>query len=88
MECAAFSSNGKFSLIIVQLSVKLHKDHYQREILQKIVKPVGQRIFKKQQWTFQQDSAPDHSAKINQTCCGVNLPDFIRFSEWPLSSPN
>ncbi len=88
MECAALSSEGKCSLLFVQVSVKLHKDRYQREILQKIVKPVGQWIFKNQQWTFQPDSAPAHRAKINQTWCGVNLPDFIRSSEWPPSSPN
>jgi inhibitor of nuclear factor kappa-B kinase subunit alpha len=88
MVWAAVSAKGKFPLVFVERGVKVNKSYYQREILEKIVKPAGKRIFKNQQWTFQQDSAPAHSAKINQTWCGVNLPDFISSSEWPPSSPD
>jgi inhibitor of nuclear factor kappa-B kinase subunit alpha len=85
MVWAAVSAQGKFPLVFVERGVKVNGNYYQREILQKIVKPAGKRIFKNQQWTFQQDSAPAHSAKINQTWCEVNLPDFINSSEWPPS---
>jgi inhibitor of nuclear factor kappa-B kinase subunit alpha len=88
MVWAAISTQGKFALTFVKPGVKVDKAYYQREILQKIVKPEGKRIFKNEQWTFQQDSAPAHSAKINQTWCKVNLPDFISSSEWPPSSPD
>lgn len=88
MVWAAVSAQGKFPLVFVKRGVKVNGNYYQREILQKIVKPAGKRIFKNQQWTFQQDSAPAHSAKINQTWCEVNLPDFINSSEWPPSSPD
>lgn len=88
MVWAAISTQGKFPLVFVKPGVKVDKAYYQREILQKIVKPEGKRIFKNQQWTFQQDSAPAHSAKINQSWCNVNLPDFISSSEWPPSSPD
>jgi inhibitor of nuclear factor kappa-B kinase subunit alpha len=88
MVWVAVSAQGKFPLVFVERGVKVNKSYYQREILEKIVKPAGQQIFKNQQWKFQQDSAPPHSAKINQTWCGVNLPDFISSSEWSPSSPD
>ncbi len=88
MVWAAVSAQGKFPLVFVEPGVKVNKEYYQREILVKVVKPAGQRIFKSKPWTFQQDSAPAHSAKINQTWCEAHLPDFIKSSEWPPSSPD
>src|SRR5271165_2778835 len=88
MVWGAVSGEGKFPLIFIDQGVKVDKAYYQREILDQVVKPAGQRIFKNGQWTFQQDSAPAHSAKNTQACCTANLPDFIKSSDWPSSSPD
>lgn len=88
MVWAAVSTRGKFPLIFIKPGLKVDKDYYRREILEKLLEPHGRRIFKNQPWTFQEDSAPSHSAKVNQAWCGTHLPDFIRSSEWPPSSPD
>jgi len=88
MVWGAVSGEGKFPLVIIDPGVKVNQAYYQREILDGVVKPAGQQIFKNGQWTFQQDSAPAHKAKTNQAWCEANLPDFIKASEWPASSPD
>jgi len=88
MVWGAVSGKGKFPLVFVEPGVKVNQEYYQRAILERVVKPEGQRVFGNGQWTFQQDSAPAHRAKNNQAWCGVNLPDFIKSSEWPASSPD
>jgi len=88
MVWAAISSEGKFPIVFISSGTKVNKEYYREKILQKIVKPSGEQMFKNRRWTFQQDSAPSHSAKVNQVWCEENLPDFISSSEWPSSSPD
>lgn len=85
---AAVSTQGKFPLKFIEPGVKINSTFYRQEILQRVVKPWGQRIFKKQKWTFQEDSAPSHKAKINQNWCRAQPPDFISADERPPSSPD
>jgi hypothetical protein len=88
MVWGAVSWEGKFPLVIIDKGVKVNQAYYQGAILERVVKPAGQRIFGNGQWTFQQDSAPAHSAKKTQAWCAANLPDFIKSSDWPASSPD
>jgi inhibitor of nuclear factor kappa-B kinase subunit alpha len=82
------SANGKFPLVIIDKDVKINQECYQRKILERVVNPPGQRMFKSGQWTFQKNSAPAHSTKNTQAWCTANLPDFIQSSDWPSSSPD
>ena len=88
MVWAAVSKRGKFRLAFVDSGVRINQHYYQEHVLNGIVKEDGKRLFKKENWTFQQDSAPAHKAIINQEWCASKIPDFISSKEWPPSSPD
>ena len=88
MVWGAISEKGKLRLIFIDRGVKINKEYYQREILESVLKPEARRLFPEGGWTFQQDSAPAHKAKVNQEWCKVNCPSFISEQEWPPSSPD
>jgi len=62
--------------------------NYLDDVLEPIVKPLNQTLFKGQPWTFQQDSAPAHKAKSVQTWLKNHTPDFIATEHWPSASPD
>ena len=84
MVWGAVSSRGKFPLVFVESGVKINSAYYREAILEGWLKVEAQRVFGQGQWTFQQDSAPAHRAKIVQDWCRAQIPDFISSSEWPL----
>ena len=88
MVWGAMSSWGKFPLVFVEPGVKVNAAYYRETILERYLKAEAQRVFGQGQWTFQQDSAPAHKAKITQDWCRAEIPDFIQSSEWPPSSPD
>jgi inhibitor of nuclear factor kappa-B kinase subunit alpha len=88
MVWGAVSSRGKFPLVFVESGVKVNAAYYREAILEGCLKAGAQRVFGQDQWTFQQDSAPAHKAKVIQDWCQAEIPDFIRSSEWPPSSPD
>jgi inhibitor of nuclear factor kappa-B kinase subunit alpha len=84
----AVSSRGKFPLVFVESGVKINAAYYREEILEGCLKAEAQRVFGQGQWTFQQDSAPAHKAKVVQDWCRAQIPDFISSSESSPSSPD
>uniref|UniRef100_A0A914KM83 Transposase n=1 Tax=Meloidogyne incognita TaxID=6306 RepID=A0A914KM83_MELIC len=62
MVWAGICASGKTPLIFVDPGVKINKDYYLREILQRVVKPWAESHFGRRVWIFQQDSAPAHKA--------------------------
>lgn len=88
MVWAAIGWNGKIPLKFVDKGVKINKEYYLNEILISTLSPNVASIYPNGQWTFQQDSAPAHKAKVVQAWLRSNCPDFISTEDWPASSPD
>lgn len=88
MVWAGVCSTGKTPLVFVKPGAKVDTHYYINEILKKTLLPWANSHFKGAHLTFQQDSAPAHSAKMTQNWCAAHLPDFIPSSEWPSNSPD
>lgn len=88
MVWGGITSTGKTPLVFVDAGVKINKDIYKKTILEDVLKPWSRSHFGQQHWCFQQDSAPAHKARLVQTWCGSELPDFITHEEWPSNSPD
>lgn len=88
MVFAGITGTGKTDLIFVDPGVKINAQVYLDDILKKHVLPWTQKHFKGKRFTFQQDSAPAHKAKVVQDWCKNSFPDFITTAEWPPYSPD
>ena len=60
------SKKVKIPLYFVENGVKINSVYYQQEILGKILKEEGPKMYTKTKWTFQHDSVLDHNAMIIQ----------------------
>ena len=85
---AGISKIGKFPLVFIESGVRINAHYYIENVLKPVVKVHGERMYPNRNWTFQQDSAPAHKAKITQAWCRSNLSNFISTSEWPPCSPD
>ncbi|UYV62185.1 hypothetical protein LAZ67_1008139 [Cordylochernes scorpioides] len=86
MVWAGICASGKTSLAFVDQEeggVKINQEVYRRDILEAVVLPWAQQHFGDVDWTFQQDSAPAHKAKLIEDWCRAHFPDFITSAEWP-----
>lgn len=88
MAWAGISATGRTPLVFIEQGVKVNKTVYLEKVLKGVVQPWAKGHFKKKRWTFQQDSAPSHKAKVVQEWCTENFPEFINVSQWPASSPD
>uniref|UniRef100_A0A8R1IFH1 DDE_3 domain-containing protein n=1 Tax=Caenorhabditis japonica TaxID=281687 RepID=A0A8R1IFH1_CAEJA len=88
MVFGAICSTGKCPLVFVEKDLKITKEYYVKEILEKQLLPWAQQHFNGQHWICQQDGAPPHTAKYTQDWCKAHLPAFIEKDRWPASSPD
>lgn len=66
----------------------MNAKNYLDEILVKELLPWATAHFGGSNWTFQQDSAPAHKAKLVQDWLKAHTNDFISPKEWPPYSPD
>lgn len=58
------------------------------KMLEDVVAPLNNTLFKGDHWIFQQDSAPAHKSRLAQNWLRDNVPDFIAHLDWPSGSPD
>lgn len=78
MVFAGITANGKTPLIFVEKRIKIDSRNYLEDILEKEILPWASQHFKDTRWTFQQDSAPAHKAKVVQRWCADNFLDLSK----------
>lgn len=82
------SWDGKTKVRFVPQGVKVRAKNYLSDVLKPIMEPLNHTLFKNKEWTFLQDTAPAHRAKIVKRWLKSKIPDFISDQEWPASSPD
>lgn len=82
------SYHGVTKLHFCEAGVKTKAANYQSDILDGVVKPLNDTLFRGGYWVFQQDSAPAHKARTTQEWLRENVPAFISSQEWPPGSPD
>ena len=67
---------------------KINSETYRNLILETEIKNAGPRLFKNEDWIFQQDSSPAHASNATQSWLKEQNIDFLSKTEWPPSSPD
>lgn len=88
MVWAAVTADGRSPLVFIDRGVKINAENYRENILEGALKPWARKHFGRRPWTFQQDSAPSHSARVNQEWLKNEVPRFISSAQWPPKSPD
>ena len=60
------SVKGCTELVFVPQGVKVKAQNYIDDILEKVILPLKEEVLGETDWTFQQDSAPAHKARVTQ----------------------
>lgn len=82
------SYSGATQLHFCEKGVKTSAKVYENTVLEPIVKDLNKSLFRNQNWSFQQDSAPAHKARSTQGWLERHVPDFISTADWPSGSPD
>jgi transposase len=86
MVSAGVCYSGKGRLHFVDERAKVNALYYTGQLLPKLTEDC--RTLMGNDFTFQQDGAPAHSARQAQDWLQHNCPNFIRKDEWPPNSPD
>ena len=88
MVWAGVTTDGKkMPLHFIEEGVKVNQAVY-LDMLSEVVVPWVEAEYGRSPLTFQQDSAPSHSANLVQTFCADMFSDFWPKELWPPSSPD
>lgn len=88
MVWAAVTADGRSPLVFLDRGVKVNATVYREQVLEGALKPWADKHFGRKRWTFQQDSAPSHKARVNQDWLKNNVPGFISSTQWMANSPD
>lgn len=88
MVWAAVTANGRSPLVFIDQGVKVNQQVYQQKVLNDALVPWAHNQFGGNRWTFQQDSAPSHRARLTQQFLQHHVPQFISSQQWPPYSPD
>jgi hypothetical protein len=67
-------------VIFIDRGFKINGEYYKTEVLERILFPEAQKLYRDEYDCFQQDGAPSHTANI-QRWCEDNLTDFTRIQD-------
>lgn len=84
---AGVTADGKTPLWFVPQGVKVNSQNY-LDLLKSELLPCASAHFRIRSWTFQQDGAEAHRARMVQGWCRDYLSDLISFQDWPANSPD
>lgn len=82
MVWAAATADGRSPIVFIEPGVKVNATYYREMVLEAALKPWADKHFGRRPWTFQQDSAPSHKARLNQEWLKNNVPHFISTTQW------
>ena len=88
MVWGGMTANSRTNLIFLPNGVKINSETYKTLILETEIKDAGSRIFKNQEWIFQQNSAQAHASNVTQSWFKGQNIKFLSKTEWPPSSPD
>ena len=82
----SISAMGKTSLVFIDSSVRLNQVDYRRILEEEYFPDIREKCG--QNWTFQQDGAPCHTAHSVVNFLQESCPQFIEPEAWPPKSPD
>ena len=88
MVWAAITADGRSPLVLIDRGIRINAEYYRENILEGVLKPWARKHFGRRPWTFEQDSAPLHSARATQEWLQNEVPRFISSAQWPPKSPD
>ena len=88
MVWAAVTADGRGPIVFIEPGVKVNATYYRENVLEAALKPWARKHFGRTPWTFQQDSAPSHKARVNQKWLKNHVPHFISSTQWLSNSPD
>ena len=86
MVSAGVCYGGKGRLHFVPDGTKINANYYCDELLPLLVDDCSTILH--DDFVFQQDGAPSHTARHTQEWLAVNCPDFVEKDQWPPNSPD
>ncbi len=73
-----------FCIPVVKTTIKIQEEI----VLEPVVKPLNETLFKKQRWIFQQDATPTHKSERCHEWLANNIRAFDQAEDWASGSPN